>query len=107
MFKFPHKKGIFDVYIRGVPPVGVGGCNTPNVVILQFCRAILATLTTRSSSKKYLIQQNFAYIIIIVGKIIIVRKILINLRKYYYCTNFDMLVKNRYATRTCICEKRN
>ena len=32
-----------------------------NVVILQFCQAILAILTTHSSSKKYVIQQNILH----------------------------------------------
>jgi hypothetical protein len=57
----------------------------PNVVILQFCRAILAILTPRSSDKKYVIQ----------------KKILHNFLKSGNCwENFDKFTK--ISLKNCI-----
>jgi hypothetical protein len=57
--------------------VGGGSATPPNVVILQFCRAILAVLTTRrrSSGKNMQFSKKFD---LIVWKIIIVAKVFIN-----------------------------
>jgi hypothetical protein len=58
-----------------------GGWDTPNVVILQFCRTVLTILTTRSSGKQYVIQQKNLHNLL---KSDSCRKFFFkNLRKYY------------------------
>jgi hypothetical protein len=70
----------------------VGGHPPPNVVILQFCRALLTILTTRSLGQKYVIEQKNLHNLL---KSNSCRKIFDKFTKILLknCTNYGTLVR--------------